>query len=147
MILAAQFESLLHPIIILITVPLGIMGGVWMLGLWGGTWNVISGIGFIVLAGIVVNDGILKVNFINRARAAGKPVRDAILEASQKRFRPIIITTVTTVLGLIPMAISGGSGAELRRPLAIVVMGGLTVATFFTLVFIPLVYEWMSRKE
>ncbi|NOX37260.1 MAG: efflux RND transporter permease subunit [Calditrichaeota bacterium] len=147
MILAAQFESLIYPFIILITVPLGILGGVWMLGLWGESWNVISGIGFIVLAGIVVNDGILKVDFINRARAAGKSVREAILEASRKRFRPIVITTVTTVLGLIPMAISGGSGAELRRPLAIVVMGGLIVATFFTLVFIPLVYEWVSRRK
>ncbi len=147
MILAAQFESFLSPFIILLTIPLGIMGGVWMLGLWGETWNVISGIGFIVLAGIVVNDGILKVDFINRARAAGKPVRKAILEASKKRFRPIIITTVTTVLGLVPMAFSGGSGAELRRPLALVVMGGLLVATFFTLIFIPLVYEWISGRK
>ena len=147
LILAAQFESLRYPILIILAVPFGIIGAVWLLALTGNSLNIISGIGFIVLTGIVVNDAIIKVDFINRARKSGLSLRDAILDASRKRFRPIIITTITTVFGLLPMAFSGGSGAELRQPLAVAVIGGLTIATFLTLILIPLGYELMSSKQ
>jgi len=145
-ILAAQFESFRYPLVILLTVPVGVVGGVWLLALSGSSFNVISGIGFIVLAGIVVNDAIIKVDFINKARMNGFSLRESIYEAGEKRFRPIVITTVTTVFGLLPMALSGGTGSELRQPLAVVLIGGLTVATLFTLVVIPVVYELVSSK-
>ena len=147
LILAAQLESLRYPLLIILAVPFGIIGAVWLLFITGNSLNIISGIGFIVLTGIVVNDAIIKVDFINRARINGLPLRDAILDASSKRFRPIIVTTVTTVFGLLPMALSGGSGAELRQPLALVIIGGLTIATFLTLILIPLGYELMSSRK
>jgi HAE1 family hydrophobic/amphiphilic exporter-1 len=147
LILAAQFESLRYPLLILLAVPFGWIGAIWLLAATGVSVNVISGIGLIVLTGIVVNDAIIKVDFINQARQRGASLRSAILEASEKRFRPILITTLTTVLGLLPMWLSGGSGAELRQPLAIVVIGGLTLATVLTLVIIPVVYEAISVKK
>lgn len=147
MILAAQFESLRYPLLILLAVPFGLIGAIWLLALTGNSLNLISGIGFIVLSGIVVNDAIIKIDFINQARLRGKSLREAILEAGQKRFRPILLTTVTTVFGLLPMAVAGGSGAELRQPLAIVIVGGLTLATFLTLILIPVVYEALSSKK
>jgi len=146
MIMAAQFESLRYALLILATIPFGVIGGIWLLAVAGQSLNVISGVGFIVLTGIVVNDAIIKVDFINQSRRAGKPVRAAILEASQKRFRPILITTVTTVFGLVPMALSSGNGAALRQPLAIVLIGGLSLATLLTLVIIPMLYELISGK-
>lgn len=146
-ILAAQFESLRYPFVILLTVPLGTIGGIWLLAATGHSLNVISGIGFVVLAGIVVNDAIIKIDFINKARLRGKTIREAIYEAGEKRFRPIVITTVTTVFGLLPMALSGGTGGELRQPLAVVLIGGLSIATLFTLVVIPVIYELISGTE
>jgi len=98
-------------------------------------------IGVVILVGIVVNDAIVKVDFINQARAAGAGLREAILEAGRVRLRPIIMTTVTTVLGLTPMALGIGRGADLRAPLAIAVIGGLTVATLLTLIVVPVVYS------
>ncbi|GAB4340949.1 MAG: efflux RND transporter permease subunit [Calditrichia bacterium] len=147
LILAAQFESLRYPLLIILAVPLGLIGAVWLLALTGNSLNVISGIGLIVLTGIVVNDAIIKVDFINQARKQAPTLRQAILDASNNRFRPIIITTITTVFGLLPMAIGGGSGAELRQPLAVVLIGGLTMATFLTLILIPLGYELISSKR
>ena len=147
LILAAQFESLRYPLLILLAVPFGWIGAIWLLAATGVSVNVISGIGLIVLTGIVVNDAIIKIDFINQARQRGASLRAAILEASEKRFRPILITTLTTVLGLLPMWLSGGSGAELRQPLAIVVIGGLSLATVLTLLIIPVVYEAISVKK
>lgn len=146
MILAAQFESLRYPLLIMLAVPFGMIGAVWLLAITGNSLNIISGIGFVVLTGIVVNDAIIKVDFINQARRNGLPLRDAILDAGAKRFRPILITTITTVLGLLPMVLVGGSGAELRASLAIAVIGGLSLATVLTLILIPVVYEAISRK-
>jgi len=147
MILAAQFESLRYPLLILLAVPFGAIGAVWLLATTDGSLNVISGIGFIILTGIVVNDAIIKVDFINQARQRGKTPRAAILDASEKRFRPILITTLTTVCGLLPMALTGGSGAELRQPLALVIIGGLSMATALTLILIPVIYEAMSQEH
>ena len=140
MILAAQFESFVHPLTILIAVPLAVVGAVVALALTGQGLNTMSLIGAVVLVGIVVNDAIVKVDFINQARRAGRGLRAAILEAGRVRLRPIVMTTVTTVLGLTPMALGIGRGADLRAPLAIAVIGGLIVATVLTLVVVPVVY-------
>ena len=141
MILAAQFESFVHPFTILMAVPLALVGAVLALALTGQGLNTMSLIGIVILVGIVVNDSIVKVDFINQARARGKGLKAAILEAGEVRLRPIIMTTVTTVLGLLPMALGIGRGADLRAPMAISVIGGLLVATALTLIVVPVVYS------
>ncbi len=141
MILAAQFESFLHPLTILISVPLALVGAVLALILTGQGLNTMSLIGAVILVGIVVNDAIVKVDFINLAKARGMELRAAILEAGRVRLRPIIMTTVTTVLGLTPMALGLGRGSDLRAPMAIAVIGGLVVATALTLIVVPVVYQ------
>ncbi len=141
MILAAQFESFVHPFTILMAVPLALVGAVLALALTGQGLNTMSLIGVVILVGIVVNDAIVKVDFINQARSRGLALRDAILEAGQVRLRPIVMTTVTTVLGLLPMALGIGRGADLRAPMAISVIGGLLVATALTLIVVPVVYS------
>ncbi len=146
MIMAAQFESLIHPFLILFTLPMGLTGAVWALYLTGQTLSVISAIGMVVLAGIVVNDAIVKIDYTNQLRKKGFNTREAILEASRVRLRPILMTTVTTVFGLFPMSLGLGRGAELQQPLAISVIGGLLLATFLTLILIPVAYE-LAEKE
>jgi len=141
MILAAQFESFVHPFTILMAVPLAVVGAVLALLVTREGINTMSLIGAVILVGIVVNDSIVKVDFINQARAGGMALREAILEAGRVRLRPIIMTTVTTVLGLLPMALGIGRGADLRAPLAIAVIGGLSVATLLTLIVVPVVYS------
>jgi len=141
MILAAQFESFVHPFTILMAVPLALVGAVGALWLTGEGLNTMSLIGAVILVGIVVNDAIVKVDFINQARARGLELSAAILEAGKVRLRPIVMTTVTTVLGLFPMALGIGRGSDLRAPLAIAVIGGLLVATALTLVVVPVVYQ------
>ncbi|MFC2157673.1 efflux RND transporter permease subunit [Acidobacteriota bacterium] len=147
MIMAAQFESMKHPFVILFTLPMGLTGAVWALFLTGQTLNVISIIGMVVLAGIVVNDAIVKIDYTNQMRKAGMSLREAILEASRVRLRPILITTVTTCFGLFPMSLGLGKGSELQQPMAISVIGGLLLATFLTLILIPMVYELSERKK
>lgn len=145
MILAAQFESFVHPFTILMSVPLALVGAVLALILTGQGLNTMSLIGAVILVGIVVNDAIVKVDFINQARRQGRDLRDAILEAGRVRLRPIVMTTVTTVLGLLPMALGIGRGSDLRAPLAIAVIGGLLVATALTLIIVPVVYQTVER--
>ena len=140
MIMAAQFESLWQPLIIMVTVPLSLIGVVFALYITGTSVNVIVFLGIIMLAGIVVNNGIVLIDYINVLRAKGMEVYDAVIEASKARLRPILMTAMTTVLGLLPMAIAKGEGAELRSPLAISVMGGLFVTTFLSLLVIPAIY-------
>jgi HAE1 family hydrophobic/amphiphilic exporter-1 len=147
MIMAAQFESLIHPFLILFTLPMGFTGAVWALFLTGQTLNVISVIGLVVLAGIVVNDAIVKIDYTNQLRKKGLGLREAIMEASRVRLRPILMTTVTTAFGLFPMSLGLGKGAELQQPLAISVIGGLILATFLTLILIPVAYELAERKK
>jgi len=147
MVMAAQFESLLHPFLILFTLPMGLAGAVWALFLTGQTLNVISITGMVVLAGIVVNDGIVKIDYTNQLRKKGLGLREAIMEAGRVRLRPILMTTMTTVFGLLPLSLGLGKGAELQQPLAISIIGGLILATFLTLVLIPVVYELIERKE
>ncbi len=141
LIMAAKFESLVQPIVVLVSVPLAAIGAVVALALARDGLNAMSGIGFVILIGIVVNDAIIKVDFINQKRAEGATKRHAILEAGRLRLRPIIMTTITTVFGLLPMALGWGAGADLRAPLAVAVIGGLISATFLTLIVVPVVYS------
>jgi HAE1 family hydrophobic/amphiphilic exporter-1 len=143
LIMAAKFESLIQPIVVLVSVPLAAIGAVAALALARDGLNAMSGIGLVILIGIVVNDAIIKVDFINQKRAEGATKRHAILEAGRLRLRPIIMTTVTTVVGLLPMALGWGAGADLRAPLAVAVIGGLISATFLTLIVVPVVYSLM----
>lgn len=145
MILAAQFESFIHPFTILLSVPLATVGAALALWVAGEGLNSMSLIGLVILVGIIVNDAIVKVDFINQMRAAGQPLRQAILEAGRVRLRPIVMTTVTTVLGLTPMALGLGRGADLRAPLAIAVIGGLISATALTLVVVPVAYDLLDE--
>ena len=146
-VMASQFESLLHPFVILFTVPMGLIGAVWALFLTGTTVNAVAFIGLILLAGIVVNNAIVLVDAINKARQRGLNKLDAIVVAGRTRLRPILITSISTILGLVPMAWGLGEGAEIRRPMAITVIGGMMVATFLTLFVIPVLYSLLDRRR
>ena len=149
LVMAAQFESFVQPFIIMFTIPLALIGA--LIGLWlvGGNVGIMSIIGIIVLAGVVVNNAIVLVDYINlrRGQNPNLPVREAILEACQVRLRPILMTTITTVFGLLPVVLARGVGAEFQRPLAATIMGGLLTSTFLTLFVIPTVYEVFHRLE
>ena len=148
MIMAAQFESLVHPFLVMFTLPMGAAGAVIALLVAGQTLNVISIIGLVVLIGIVVDNATVKIDYTNQLRRAGLPLRRAVEEASHVRLRPILMSTGSTLFGLVPMALALERGAELMQPLAVVVIGGLLVSTFLTLVLIPVLYEWAeSRKK
>ncbi|MBO8126598.1 MAG: efflux RND transporter permease subunit [Firmicutes bacterium] len=140
MILAAQFESLVHPFTIMMAVPLAFIGVVWGLFLSGKLFSTVSIIGIIMLAGIVVNNSIVLVDYTNQLRRKGLSAVEALKKAGPVRLRPIFMTALTTILALLPMSLGFGEGAELRSPLAVVVIGGLTVATFLTLVVVPVIY-------
>ena len=144
-VMAMQFESLIHPFVILLSVPLGVVGVVLALLLTGTSISVLVLIGTVMLSGIVVNNAIVLVDAINRRRRDGQELMQAIVGAGEERLRPILMTTATTVLGLSPMAFGLGAGDELRAPLAITVIGGLTVATLLTLIVVPCVYRAFSR--
>jgi HAE1 family hydrophobic/amphiphilic exporter-1 len=147
LVMASQFESLIHPFVILFTIPLALVGAVLALFITGTTVNVVAFIGVIMLAGIVVNNAIVLVDLINQLRASGIEKTEAIMQAGKVRLRPILMTTMTTALGLLPMAISFGEGTEVRTPMAITVIGGLLVSTFLTLLVIPVVYSLLDRKK
>ncbi|MDH3267165.1 MAG: efflux RND transporter permease subunit, partial [Gammaproteobacteria bacterium] len=147
LVMASQFESLIHPLVILFTIPLALVGAVLALFLTGTTINVVAFIGVIMLAGIVVNNAIVLVDLINQLQAQGMEKTLAIMEAGRARLRPILMTTLTTALGLLPMAIGFGEGSEVRTPMAITVIGGLLVSTLLTLVVIPVVYSLLDHKK
>src|SRR5690606_25498280 len=140
LVMASQFESLLHPFVILFSIPLGLTGAVLALFLTGTTISVVVFIGLIMLAGIVVNNAIVLIDRINQLRAEGMAKIEAVVEAGHTRLRPILMTTLTTVLGLLPMAIGLGEGSEIRTPMAITVIGGLAFSTVLTLIVIPIMY-------
>ena len=146
LVMASQFESLIHPLVILFTIPLSAIGAVWALLLTGTTVNVVAYIGLIMLAGIVVNQSIVLIDAVNQARERGMSRHAAIIEAGRVRLRPILITKLTTILGLLPMALGLGEGAEVRAPMAITVIGGVLLTTFLTLLVIPVVYDVMDRR-
>ncbi|OLD65934.1 MAG: hypothetical protein AUI47_01065 [Acidobacteria bacterium 13_1_40CM_2_68_5] len=145
LVMACEFESLLHPFVVMFTVPLGIIGAVLALVLTGHSVNVVGMIGAVMLAGIVVKNAIVLIDAVNMLRSEGMSREDALVEAGLRRMRPILMTTATTILGLLPMAVGLGEGAELRAPLAVTVIGGLSVATLLTLVVIPVVYTLLDR--
>ncbi len=147
LVMASQFESLIHPFVILFTIPLALVGAVLALFLTGTTINIVALIGVIMLAGIVVNNAIVLVDLINQLRAQGSERFDAIMEAGSARLRPILMTSLTTALGLLPMALGFGEGSEVRTPMAITVIGGLIVSTLLTLIVIPVVYSLLDRKR
>lgn len=147
LVLASQFESFVQPFLILCAVPLGFSGVVLALWLTGQALNVMVGIGAILLVGIVVNNAIVLLDYGNQRQDCGLTRQQAIREAAAVRFRPILMTTATTVLGLLPMALGAGQGAELRAPLAIAVIGGLLVATLLTLLAIPVAYSLAGGRR
>jgi HAE1 family hydrophobic/amphiphilic exporter-1 len=147
LLMASQFESLLHPFIILFTIPLALIGAILALYVTGTTISVVVFIGLILLAGIVVNNAIVLIDLINQMRQKGASKLDAIMEGGKSRLRPILMTTLTTTLGLLPLAIGFGDGAELRAPMGITVIGGLLVSTLLTLVVIPVMYSILDFKN
>jgi multidrug efflux pump subunit AcrB len=146
-VMASQFESLLHPFIIIFTIPLALIGVIIFLFIFSIPVSVVVFLGGIMLTGIVVNNAIVLVDYINQLRARGMAKIDAILMAGKVRLRPIMMTTSTTVLGLLPMAVGMGDGAEIRTPMAITVIIGLLTSTVLTLVVIPTVYSVLDRKN
>ena len=147
LIMVAQFQSLLSPFIIMFTIPLAFTGG--FLGLWatGKPVSVIAMIGFVMLSGIIVNNGIVLVDYINQLRRGGMEKRAAIIESGRTRLRPILMTALTTILGLSTMAVGLGMGADMVQPMAIVAVGGLLYGTLLTLVVVPCIYDLLNRKK
>jgi multidrug efflux pump len=140
LVLAAQFESFLHPLTILLSVPLALLGALLALYVAGHTINIFSQVGMILLVGLVAKNSILLVDYANNAHAAGRSLLDSVLEAGRTRFRPILMTSVTSILGAVPLMIATGAGAETRRPIGAAVVGGLLFSTLFTLLVIPVVH-------
>lgn len=147
LILAAQFESFIDPFIIMVTVPLALGGAVISLWMFNQTLNIFSQIGIIMLIGLVTKNGILIVEFANQRKLAGLSVRDAAVDASTSRLRPILMTTIATILGAMPIAIGLGNGAQSRIPMGIVVVGGLLFSLVLTLYVIPAVYTFISKEN
>jgi HAE1 family hydrophobic/amphiphilic exporter-1 len=147
LVMACQFESLLDPFLILLAVPMALIGVVAWLFLTHTAVSVMVMIGGIMLAGIVVNNGIVLLDLVSRLRKRGYSVREAIMEGGSVRLRPILMTKATTVLGLVPIALGRGEGGELMQPLAITVIGGLTVSTLLTLVVVPVLYTFVHRDK
>ncbi len=146
-ILAAQFESLAQPFIVLLEVPMDIAGALGLLWLFGGTVNLMAMIGIIVMSGIIINDSILKIDTINQLRRGGLKLIPAIETAGRRRFKPILMTSLTTILALIPFLVAHDMGSELQRPLALTVIGGMTIGTLVSLYFVPLMYYYLYRKR
>lgn len=147
LIMVAQFQSLKSPFIIMFTIPLAFTGGFLGLLITGFDVSVVALLGFVMLCGIIVNNGIVLVDYINNLRLEGKERREAIVEAGKTRMRPILITAITTVLGLSTMALGIGTGSEIMQPIAIVCIGGLLYATVMTLYIVPVIYDILSKKE
>jgi multidrug efflux pump len=147
LVLAAQFESFISPFIIMLTVPLAMTGALLALNLTGGTLNTYSQIGLIMLVGLITKHGILIVEFANQLREHGKDKLEAVIEAATLRLRPILMTTAAMVLGAVPLAIATGAGAESRRPIGWVIVGGLLLGTVFTLFVIPAAYTLLAGKR
>ncbi|TGY33767.1 efflux RND transporter permease subunit [Bacteroides caecimuris] len=147
MVMASQFESLLHPFTILLTIPLAVVGAVLLFFITGTTINMMGVIGIVMLGGIAVNNSIILVDRINQLSQAGMELTDAIVEAGQQRIRPIIMTTLTTILAMLPMTFGFGEGASLRSPMAIAVIGGLITSTLMSLMVIPCVYYVLEKMK
>lgn len=147
LIMVAQFQSLLSPFIVMFTIPLAFTGGLFALIISGLEISIVAMIGFIMLVGVIVNNGIVLIDYMNQLRADGVERREAIIDACVTRLRPVIMTALTTILGLLPLAIGMGTGAELMQPVAVVCIGGLTYATVMTLYIVPIMYDVFIKKE
>lgn len=147
LVMASQFESLLHPFVILFTIPLALVGAVLALLLTGSTVSVVVFIGLILLVGLVVKNAIILIDKVNQLREEGVAKREALVEGARSRLRPIMMTTLCTLFGFLPLALAFGEGAEVRSPMAITVIGGLLVSTLLTLVVIPVVYDLLDRRS
>ena len=145
LVLAAQFESYVHPMIIMLSVPLALTGGLGALYLAGISLNIYSQIGMILLIGLMAKNGILIVEFANQLRDSGKSIYDSVLEASVIRLRPILMTTIATIFGAVPLAFASGAGAESREAIGVVIIGGMTVSTLLTLFVVPALYLMLAR--
>ena len=146
LVMAAQFESFIDPMIIMFSVPFAIIGVLWALFITGQSLNIMSMLGMVMLVGIVVNNAIVLIDYINILRGRGKNVIDAILEGGKTRLRPVFMTALTTIFGLLPMALSRGEGSEIWVPLAVSVIGGLLVSTLITLIFVPTLYGVVETR-
>jgi multidrug efflux pump len=147
LVLAAQFESFVDPLIILLTVPLSMTGALAALWWGNGTLNVYSQIGLVTLVGLITKHGILIVEFANQLQDRGYTIRDAVVEAANQRLRPILMTTGAMVLGAIPLALARGAGAESRQQIGLVIVGGLMLGTILTLFVVPVAYTLLARKR
>jgi len=145
MVMASQFESFLHPFVIMFTIPLALIGVVLILLLTSQSVNLMVGVGFILLAGIAVANGIVMIDYMNQLKRRGVERREAIIQGAVTRLRPVLLTALATILGMIPMALSHSMGSEMRAPMAITVIGGLTATTFMTLFVIPIIYSLFER--
>lgn len=146
LVMASQFESLLHPFVIMFSIPLAAVGAILALKLSGSAISVVVFIGLIMLVGIVVKNAIVLIDRVNQLREAGVPKREALAQGAESRLRPIVMTTLCTLIGFMPLAIGVGEGAEVRAPMALTVIGGLAVSTLLTLVVIPVVYDLLDRR-
>lgn len=146
-ILCAQFESFLQPLIVLIEIPVDITFALLSLWIFGQTLNLMSAIGIIVTCGIVVNDSILKLDAINELRKDGKPLLEAVHTAGQRRLKPIIMTSLTTIFAMLPVLFTSDMGSELQRPLAIAMIGSMIVGTIVSIFIIPLIYFLIYRRK
>ncbi|MEG2786052.1 MAG: efflux RND transporter permease subunit, partial [Anaerovoracaceae bacterium] len=147
MIMVAQFQSLKSPFIIMFTIPLAFTGGLLALLLTGKEISVIAMVGFVMLCGIIVNNGIVLVDYINQLRGHGMAKKEAIIQAGATRMRPILMTSLTTILGLVVMALGKTAGTDMMQPIAIVCIGGLLYATLLTLYVVPVIYDLMNKEE
>jgi multidrug efflux pump len=144
LVLAAQFESFVFPWVILVTVPLALAGALATIYLTQGSLNVYSQIGLVALIGLITKNGILIVEFANQLRDQGRGVVEATLEATALRFRPIMMTTISTVCGALPLALATGPGAESRQEIGWVIVGGMSIGTLLTLFVLPTIYAWVA---
>ena len=147
LVMVAQFQSLLSPVIIMFTIPLAFTGGLFALYFTGNEVSVVAMIGFVMLAGIIVNNGIVMVDFINQLRRGGMEKKDAIIESGKTRLRPILMTALTTILSMSTMAVGLGEGSEMMQPMAIVTVGGLLYGTLLTLIVVPCIYDAFNRNK
>jgi multidrug efflux pump len=145
LVLAAQFENFVHPLTILLAVPLAVFGALVALFVFRMTINIYSQIGLIMLIGLVTKNAILIVEYANQRRARGEPLEDAVVGAARTRLRPILMTTLSTIFGVLPIALGLGAGAESRMPLGIVVVSGMVFSTALTLMVVPVVYVMLAR--
>ena len=147
LIMVAQFQSLLSPFIILFTIPLAFTGGLFGLYFTGSEISVVALIGFVMLAGIIVNNGIVLVDYTNQLREGGMPKREALINAGTTRLRPVLMTALTTILGMSTMMFSNDMGADMSKPMAVVIIGGLAYGTLLTLYLVPCIYDIFNREK